>query len=229
MCVFLQQCVDKHRDLAGPHAAKLSKVTTPFCTEAQVEALREVPGEGVLAPIAARVLMKVLYVARLCRPDLLYVVTMLARCVHRWDAVCDARLRRLMCYINCTAHLVQRGFVGDKLAECVLTLCTDSDFAADAQDPKSTSGIYMCIRGPHTFVPLTHISKKQGAVSHSTTEAEIIALELALRQELLPFLDLWEAVLHMFALCPTHTAGGNPLPMCEQEHIETSHSLPSEV
>ncbi len=164
MCEFLQQCVDKYRDLAGPHAAQLTKVTTPFCSDAQLDALRDIPGEGVLAPVAARVLMKVLYAARLCRPDLLYAVTMLARCVRKWDAVCDARLHRLMGDIQCTAHLVHRSFVGDALNVCFLTLRLDSDFAADDQDPKSTSGIYMCIRGPNTFVPLTYISKKQGVL-----------------------------------------------------------------
>ncbi len=107
---------------------------------------------------------------------------------------------------------MQRSFVGDNLEDCVLTLCTDSDFAADHDDPKSTSGIALCIRGPHTFVPLTFISKKQGAVSHSTTEAEMIALELALRQELLPFLDLWEAVLQMYHIGAGEQAVGKPLP-----------------
>ncbi len=128
---FLQQCVDKYKELAGPHAAKLTKVTTPFCSDARLDALRDIPGEGVLAPIAARVLMRVLYAARLCRQDLLFDVTQLARCVHKWDAVCDARLHRLMRYIQCTVHLIQRSFVGDDLQDCVLTLCTDSDFAAD--------------------------------------------------------------------------------------------------
>ncbi len=103
-----------------------------------------------------------------------------------------------MCYVDTTKHLVQRSFVGDFLHECTLVLCTDSDFAADTEDAKSTSGIFLCILGPNTMVPLTYISKKQGAVSHSTTEAEMIALELALRQELLPFFDLWEAVLQTF-------------------------------
>ncbi len=88
MCECLQQCVDKCKELAGPHAAKLTKATTPFCSDAQLDALRDIPGEGVLAPLAARVLMKVLYAARWCRQDLLFDVRQLARCVRKWDAVC---------------------------------------------------------------------------------------------------------------------------------------------
>ena len=38
----------------------------------------EVAGEGVLSPIAAKVLMKVFYAARVCRPDLLRAITFLA-------------------------------------------------------------------------------------------------------------------------------------------------------
>ncbi len=47
MCEFLPQCVDKCKKLAGPYAAKLPKVTTPFCSDASLDALRDIPGEGV--------------------------------------------------------------------------------------------------------------------------------------------------------------------------------------
>ena len=49
--------------------------------------------------------------------------------------------------------------------------------------------------GPHTFVPLSWLCKKQTAVSHSSTEAEIIALEAVMRMEGLPMLNLWTQVL----------------------------------
>merc|ERR1712240_973269 len=59
---------------------------------------------GQLQPIAARILMKVLYAARMCRFDLLRAVTALATKVTRWDALCDKKLHRLIAYINCTSH-----------------------------------------------------------------------------------------------------------------------------
>ena len=45
----------------------------------------KVDEKGVLAPIAAQALMKLLYGARYCRPDLLRAISTLARCVTKWD------------------------------------------------------------------------------------------------------------------------------------------------
>ena len=45
------------------------------------------------------------------------------------------------------------------------------------------------------FCPITWMCKKQGAVSHSSTEAEIIALDAGLRLDGLPSLTLWEFIL----------------------------------
>ena len=48
---------------------------------------------GQLQPIAARVLMKILYAARMCRFDLLRAVGSLATRVTKWDAGCDRKLQ----------------------------------------------------------------------------------------------------------------------------------------
>ena len=47
-------------------------------------------------------------------------------------------------------------------------------------------------------MPITWLCKKQGAVSHSSSEAEIIALEAALRAEGIPALMLWDLVIDVF-------------------------------
>ena len=49
-------------------------------------------------------------------------------------------------------------------------------------------------------MPITWVCKKHGALSHSSTEAEVIALDAALRLEGLPALMLWDAVIEV--LCP---------------------------
>ena len=61
--------------------------------------------------------------------DLLRPCNFLAKRITRWDAKCDARLHRLMCYVNSTLdhHLV--GFVGDDLSAVTFHLACDSDFA----------------------------------------------------------------------------------------------------
>ena len=49
--------------------------------------------------------------------------------------------------------------------------------------------------GPNTCVPLGHICKKQGAVSKSSTEAEVIAMDACMQVDGLPALQLWEQTL----------------------------------
>ena len=75
----------------------------------------------------------------------------------------------------------------------------DADFAGSLRDSKSTSGGYLMLLGPQTFVPLAWLCKKQGAVSHSTTEAETISLDAGLRLEALPLLLLWDIVIDTFS------------------------------
>ena len=84
--------------------------------------------------------------------------------------------------------MVLTAYVGDKIQDCILVLFTDASFAGDITDSKSTTGGYLFLMGPNTCVPLGHCVKKQGAVSHSSTEAEIIALEATVRMDGLPAL-----------------------------------------
>ena len=55
--------------------------------------------------------------------------------------------------------------------------------------------MFIALEGDTTLVPLNANSKKQGVVSHSTPESEMVALDVALREEGLPALDLWDTVL----------------------------------
>lgn len=66
----------------------------------------------------------------------------------------------------------------------------DASFATDITDSKSTTGGFLVLIGPNSLVPITWLCKKQGAVSHSSTEAEIVALDAAIRMEGVPCLDL---------------------------------------
>ena len=53
----------------------------------------------------------------------------------------------------------------------------------------------MCIFGSHTFVPIIWMCKKQTAVSHSSTESEIISLDTGPRLDGLPALELWDLIV----------------------------------
>ena len=85
--------------------------------------------------------------------------------------------------------------MGNTAKQCRLGLFQDSDFEGDLEDSKSTSGGTLCVFGSHTFVPRSWMCKKQTAVSHSSTESEIISLDTGLRLDGLPALELWDLIV----------------------------------
>ena len=85
--------------------------------------------------------------------------------------------------------------MGNTAKQCRLGLFQDSDFSGDLEDSKSTSGGTLCIFGSHTFVPISWMCKKQTSVSHSSTESEIISLDIGLRLDGLPALELWDLIV----------------------------------
>ena len=77
--------------------------------------------------------------------------------------------------------------MGDDQESLALHLYTDADLASDPEDSVSTSGAYFAIAGPKTP---GHRSKRQTAVSHSSTESEIVSADHGLKCMGLPALDL---------------------------------------
>ena len=53
----------------------------------------------------------------------------------------------------------------------------------------------MCVFGSHTCVPISWMCKKQTAVSHSSTESDIISLDAGLRLDGILALDLWDLIV----------------------------------
>ena len=192
-----ERCVAKYEELAGVKAEDLKQVATP-CIDDHIIPPEDFEAKGELSHVAARIVLTVLFLARTGRPDLLWTVNTLARETTRWNVACDKRLNRLIGYIHHTKHHVHHCFVGDAPHECWLAVFSDASFAGDLRDSKSTSGCYLCLVGPRTFVPITWFAKKQGAVSHSSTEAEIISLDACLRMEGIPCLAFWSQVVQVF-------------------------------
>ena len=85
--------------------------------------------------------------------------------------------------------------MGNTAKQCRQGLFQDSDFAGDLEDSKFTSGGTLCVFGSHTFVPIIWMCKKQTAVSHSSTESEIISLDTGLRLDGLLALELWDLIV----------------------------------
>ena len=84
--------------------------------------------------VAARIVLKALYLASHGRPDVLYAVNTLARKVTKWTAACDIRLHRLISYLKYKGNEGIVSFVGDDPADCHLALFSDAGFAGDLQD-----------------------------------------------------------------------------------------------
>jgi len=197
MSGFMQQCIDAYLDCVGEvglssqFLTRIKSAPTPFL---DIDDTADQVDGGALAPIAAKVLMKILYAARVMRYDLLRPVAYLASRVTKWSPRCDRQLHRLVCYIAATKHHRLRGYIGDSADKLELSLYSDADFAGCKITKRSTSGIFLALTGPNTFFPLNAISKKQTCVSHSTPEAELVAAAAALRMEGLPALNLWEGL-----------------------------------
>ena len=79
-------------------------------------------------------------------------------------------------------------------SDVIVALYMYAGFGGDLKDSKSSTGAILCLMGPNTFVPLTWLCKKHTAVSHSSSEAEVIALDAGVRLEGIPALAFWEEV-----------------------------------
>ena len=135
-------------------------------------------------------LMKVLYGARMARYDLLRAVAYLATCITKWTEQCNQDLFRMICYINSTVELSQVSWIGDDLKDLKLQLFVDADFAGCERTQRSTTGAVLFLHGPNSKFLIGASSKRQTAVSNSTTEAEMIAGAWSIKGEGIPAMEL---------------------------------------
>ena len=192
-----KKCVERYCELANKTTQQLYKVSTPCIDDHHFkeEATKSV---GELSNACSQIVRKFLYLARIGRPDILWSVNKLARSITKWTKACDKRVNRLISYIHHTCEYKQYCHVGNTATQCRLGLFQDSDFAGDLEHSKSTSGGTLCVFGSHTFVPISWMCKKQTAVSHSSTESEIISLDTGLRLDGLLALELWDLIVSVF-------------------------------
>ena len=171
---------------------QLKRANTPFFANGDIE---EDDSRGELADKASSILMKMMWLARLARPDLLRVTTWLATKIQKWCCGCDIALFRAICYIECTKEHMLTGHVGNGRDEVFLEYFVDADLCGSTEDCYSTSGTWIQLSGKDTAFPLCWVSKKQTAVSRSTTESETVALANILFDEAIPLAELFSALL----------------------------------
>src|SRR4051812_33332280 len=83
------------------------------------------------------------------------------------------------------------GWVGDEIQDLIMHLFADVDLGGCTSTSRATSGSPLCLLGKATIFPLSSLSKRQACVSHSTLDAEMAALSVALRKEGLLALEVW--------------------------------------
>ena len=198
---FMSDCVKQYLTLAQVPEGSLRPAATPFLEDSISDASPKGDKDsdkGVLQPIACRVLMKILYGARLARFDLLRAVGALASNVATWDRSCDRKLHRLVAYINSTKGYRMTGYCSESATfdSLSLELFADADFAGCPRTVRSTSGTFLALKGEGVFIPLSASSKRQSCVSHSTTEAEVVAANTAVRAVGIPAKHFWEYILN---------------------------------
>ncbi|EDN02358.1 hypothetical protein HCAG_00222 [Histoplasma mississippiense (nom. inval.)] len=116
------------------------------------------------------------HLATYTRPDIAFAVGYLGRWASKPTTACWAAVKHLLRYLKGTKSLriIYRhtAEVGTKL-----NAFSDSDWAGDVGDRKSTSGMVILLAGG----PISWKSSKQGVVALSTTEAEYVACSEALK------------------------------------------------
>ena len=109
---FLVSCVDRYCELVPKvYQKSLKHVATPFHDNRVARPAEEGEPQGKLQPIASRVLMKILFAARMARWDLLRATQSLASLVTKWSRDCDAALHRLVCCIKSSLDIRMQGFI----------------------------------------------------------------------------------------------------------------------
>ena len=82
---YAEQIVQTYCELTGTTPDKLRRVTTPSIAELAMTD-EEIATPGELHDSASRILMRCLWLARLCRADISFAVSRLASRVTRWTA-----------------------------------------------------------------------------------------------------------------------------------------------
>ena len=183
MSSYAQQVVTFYCDLCGVSESSLKSVPSPALPESTMSD-EEAEQWGVLHNDAAKALMRLLWLSRLSRPDLSFIVCRLASNVSRWSRWGDRQLHRVICYLKSTLNYCCCGSISYG-HQPVVHAYSDADFASCPWSAKSTTGIMLGIRTGEAFFPLLWQSRKQSSIARSTPEAEIIAFAAVLYGEAL--------------------------------------------
>ena len=158
MSEYARQCVDLYLSLPG--SKPLKAADSPYVAEGTLS-LEDYEIKGALSTQSAKILMKLLWLVRLCRPDLSYAISSLASQSATWSKNSDKQVHKLLCYVYATMDLGLKGVVRDKLEDCRVDLFVDADFSGCPRTATSTSGLWLHVSGPSgTQFPIAWSSRR---------------------------------------------------------------------
>ena len=136
-------------------------------TEVGVKLFKDPEGKRVDSTNYKQIIGSLMYLTA-TRPDIMYVVSLISRYMENPKEIHLLAAKRIFRYLQGTADF---GLLYKKGEHSDLMGFTDSDYAGDQDDRKSTSGyVFMLGTGAVSWS-----SKKQPIVTLSTTEAEFVA------------------------------------------------------
>jgi hypothetical protein len=194
---YLEAVVRKYCDETG--AKSLPWVASPSLDDTIND---ETQQPGKQATTAASHLMSILYIARLCRADVVVTTSFLARRVAKWTVNEDRRLKRLMSYISHHLDLVLvHRLSTDDRPDAELVYSPDAELGGDVMTTKATGGFWLEVRSKddkHSW-PVCWATKKASHTSTATADSETWSLvganELGLKREVIPLLHQMEVSL----------------------------------
>ena len=231
----VKMCVGRSCELANKTTQQLYKVATPCMDDHQFRE-EENWSVGDFSTVCSQIVLTCLYLARIGRLDIPWSVHKLARAVTKMDKklVTSAWIDWLHTFItHVNTNSIAMWVILQMNAgwDCFKTPI----FAGDLEDSKSTSGEIVWIFGSHTFVSISWMCKKQTAVSHSSTESEIISLDTGLRLDGLFALELWDLIVSVLGnVFRVSDRSGKPVNGKNKSHnkidvIQDIDSVPSNV
>ena len=139
---FAKQCVELYKQLSGK---KVKHFRTPHCDGGTLVDTDD-QCVGQLSTSSAKLVMKLMWLGRISRPDIMVAINTLARNITRWSTNDDKPAARLVGYIAATVDYAHVMRIKDPPAKLWLLLFVDSDFGS-SPDMKSTSGFIIALEG----------------------------------------------------------------------------------
>ena len=149
---------------------------------------------GQLSNVAAKLVMRFMWLGRISRPDLLVAINVCAGHTTKWTANDDKRMTRLAGYVAATLDHCPIMRIHDKPSDLRLSLYAGADFGS-APDMKSSSGYLLALDGPQSFALILWCSKRRCAVSLFSTS---LFTEAVLLLEICQQLIIPEIVLNCY-------------------------------